>query len=104
MLNDISEEIEEVKDLIHSEIASFDFDENEREQIEERLDLLYKLSLKYGNTEEEMLSFLENAKEKRNAVLFNDEELEKLTVQYDALLDEVMKKAEKLFGIQKENG
>jgi len=70
-LNDISEEIEEVKDLIHSEIASFDFDENEREQIEERLDLLYKLSLKYGNTEEEMLSFLENAKEKRNAVLFN---------------------------------
>jgi len=51
VLNDISEEIEEVKDLIHSEIASFDFDENEREQIEERLDLLYKLSLKYGNTE-----------------------------------------------------
>ncbi len=31
-------------------------------------------------------------KEKRNAVLFNDEELEKLTVQYDALLDEVMKR------------
>lgn len=101
VLNDISEEIEEVKDLIHSEIASFDFDENEREQIEERLDLLYKLSLKYGNTEEEMLSFLENAKEKRNAVLFNDEELEKLTVQYDALLDEVMKKAEKLSEFRK---
>ncbi|MCI9642950.1 MAG: DNA repair protein RecN [Eubacterium sp.] len=101
VLNDISEEIEEVKDLIHSEIASFDFDENEREQVEERLDLLYKLSLKYGNTEEEMLSFLENAKEKRNAVLFNDEELEKLTVQYDALLDEVMKKAEKLSEFRK---
>lgn len=101
VLNDISEEIEEIKDLIHSEIASFDFDENEREQVEERLDLLYKLSLKYGNTEEEMLSFLENAKEKRNAVLFNDEELEKLTVQYDALLDEVMKKAEKLSEFRK---
>ena len=40
-------------------------------------------------------------KEKRNAVLFNDEELEKLTVQYDALLDEVMKKAEKLSELRK---
>ena len=95
-LNDISEEIEEVKDLISSEMSSFDFDENEREQVEERLDLLYKLGLKYGSTEEEMLAFLENAKEKRNAVLFNDEELEKLTVEYDKLLDEVMKKAEAL--------
>ncbi|MDE6412325.1 MAG: AAA family ATPase, partial [Eubacterium sp.] len=95
-LNDICEEIEEVKDLISSEIASFDFDEGEREMVEERLDLLYKLGLKYGNTEEEMLSFLENAKEKRNAILFNDDELERLTAEYDELLDEVMKKAEQL--------
>ncbi|MDE5671553.1 MAG: DNA repair protein RecN, partial [Eubacterium sp.] len=95
-LNDLSEEIEEIKDLIHSEISSFDFDENEREQVEERLDLLYKLGLKYGNTEEEMLAFLENAKEKRNAILFNDDELEKLTAQYDQLFDEVIKKAERL--------
>ncbi|MDE6722811.1 MAG: AAA family ATPase, partial [Eubacterium sp.] len=95
-LNDISEEIEEVKDLISSEMVSFDFDENEREQVEERLDLLYKLGLKYGSTEEEMLAFLENAREKRNAVLFNDEELEKLTAEYDGLLDEVVKKADAL--------
>lgn len=95
-LNDISEEFEEIKDLIHAEISSFDFDESEREQVEERLDLLYRLSLKYGNTEEEMLAFLENAKEKRNAILFNDDELEKLASQYDQLFDEVMKRAEKL--------
>lgn len=100
-LNDISEEMEEVKDLISSEISSFDFDEHEREQVEERLDLLYRLGLKYGSTEQEMLAFLENAREKRNAVLFNDEELEKLTIQYDALLDEVMKKAQRLSDYRK---
>lgn len=100
-LNDISEEMEEVKDLISSEISSFEFDEHEREQVEERLDLLYRLSLKYGNTEQEMLAFLENAREKRNAVLFNDEELEKLTIQYDVLLDEVMKKAQRLSDYRK---
>lgn len=91
-LSDISEEIEDIKDLINSEVAGLDFNEAEREQVEERLDLLYKLSAKYGETEEEMLAFLENAKEKRNSILYNDEELEKLTNEYDSLFDEVVKK------------
>ena len=95
-LSDISEEIEDIKDLINSEVAGLDFNEAEREQVEERLDLLYKLSAKYGETEEEMLAFLENAKEKRNSILYNDEELEKLTNEYDSLFDEVVKKAEEL--------
>ncbi len=95
-LSDISEEIEDIKDLINSEVAGLDFNEAEREQVEERLDLLYKLSAKYGETEEGMLAFLENAKEKRNSILYNDEELEKLTNEYDSLFDEVVKKAEEL--------
>ncbi|MDE6385534.1 MAG: AAA family ATPase, partial [Eubacterium sp.] len=95
-LSDISEEIEDIKDLIHTEIAGLDFNEAEREQVEERLDLLYKLSAKYGETEEEMLAFLENAKEKRNSILYNDDELEKLTNEYDSLFDEVIKKAANL--------
>ncbi len=95
-LSDISEEIEDIKDLIHTEIAGLDFNEAEREQVEERLDLLYKLSAKYGETEEEMLAFLENAKDKRNSILYNDDELEKLTNEYDSLFDEVIKKAANL--------
>ena len=58
--------------------------------------MLYKLSAKYGETEEEMLAFLENAKEKRNSILYNDDELEKLTNEYDSLFDEVIKKAANL--------
>lgn len=95
-LTDISDEIESVRDLINHEISALDFNEAEREMVEDRLDCLYKLSLKYGNTEEEMLHFLEKAKEKRNAVLYNDDELERLTAEYDKLLEEVMEKADHL--------
>lgn len=100
-LNDISEEIEAVKDLINNEISALDFNEEEREKVEERLDLLYKLGLKYGNSEEEMLSFLDKATEKRNAILYNDDELERLTAEYDMLLEDVMNKASKLSDYRK---
>ena len=45
---------------------SIDFSPEEIEMIDERLDLYYKFSNKYGRNEEEMLAFLENAKQKRN--------------------------------------
>ena len=100
-LTDITELIEEAKDLINSEIASLDFNEAEREQIEERLDLLYKLGAKYGETEENMLAFLEKAREKRNSILNNDEELERLTAEYDVLFDKVAEKAQALSDYRK---
>lgn len=93
---DVSETIEEVKDLIEKELDSIDFDENDLEEIEERLDFLYKLSLKYGNTEQEMLDFLENARKQKEAVLYNDDELEKLSELYDEYLEKAVNLAEKL--------
>ncbi len=101
-LSNISEEIEEVKDLITSEISALDFDENERENVEERLDLLFKLGMKYGETEEEMISFLDDAKKKRDSILYNDEELEKLNAEYDECYEEVVELASKLSDYRKE--
>lgn len=96
MLSEISENIEIVKDLINSEISLFDFNPDEKEQIDERLDCLYRLGLKYGNTEEEMISFLEDAKKRREAILFNNEELEQLSAEYDRYFDETVALAQKL--------
>lgn len=93
---EVSETIEEIKDLIEKELNSVDFDENDLEEIEERLDFLYKLSLKYGNTEQEMLDFLENARKQREDVLYNDDELEKLSELYDEYLENAVNLAEKL--------
>lgn len=102
VLANVFEELEDVKNILSREISSLDFDEAEREQIEERLDLLYTLSKKYGSTEEEMLAFLDNAKSKRNAILFDDEELERLNAEYDSSYEAVMKLGQQLSDLRKE--
>ena len=101
-LSNISEEIEEVKDMITTEISVLDFDENERELVEERLDLLFKLSMKYGEKEQDMLDFLEDAKKKRDSILYNDDELEKLNLEYDECYEIVVDLAAKLSNYRKE--
>ena len=55
-------------------------DPSRLEEIEERLDLLYRLRHKYGDTEEEILSYLDSAKAELKALndyAFNREQLEK---------------------------
>lgn len=101
-LSNISEEIEEVKDMIITEISALDFDGNERELVEERLDLLFKLSMKYGENEQDMLDFLEDAKKKRDSILYNDDELEKLNLEYDECYEIVVDLAAKLSNYRKE--
>lgn len=100
--SDINDKLELAKDKIDSLLLELNFDPNELEQIEERLDLLFRLSSKYGNDESEMLAFLDKAKEKRNSIVYSDMELEKLNAQYDELFDEAVKAAEKLSAYRKE--
>ena len=60
-LQDISRELE-------SALDDADADPGRLEAIEERLDLLYRLRRKYGDSEEEMLAFLENSKKELNSL------------------------------------
>lgn len=96
VFTDISDKLELAKDKAQALLMSIDFSPEEIEMIDERLDLYYKFSNKYGRNEEEMLAFLENAKQKRNSILFADEELDRLNKEYDSLLNETVSLAEKL--------
>lgn len=72
-LQEISRELENAMDDIEA-------DPSRLEEIEERLDLLYRLRHKYGDTEEEILSYLDSAKAELKALndyAFNREQLEK---------------------------
>lgn len=101
VLININDELETVKDKADSAIDKVSFDSNELEMIEERLDMLYRLSNKYGATEEEMLEFLENARNKRNSIIYADEELEKLNLMYDEIFEVTVSKADKLSAYRK---
>lgn len=101
VMRNIDDELETVKSIIESEVDSLDFDPNEREKIEERLDQLYRLGKKYGDTEEQMLQSLQKAKEKRDSLLFDDEELGRLNNEYDEAFARVVELADKLSALRK---
>lgn len=94
--------VEELKDEIDTKLNAIEIEPGELERIEERLDLLYKLSLKYGSTEEDMLQSLARAREERDSILFADRELEKLSASYDELLEAAAAASKRLSAYRKE--
>lgn len=81
LYNTLSEVMYTVEDAAHElkEISqTVEFDEQQLNEIEERLDLIFKLRRKYGNSTEEILGFYENAVEELEGIRLGDERLAKL--------------------------
>lgn len=72
-LENLKYELEDVKDNVKTYLENSDIDENKLQNIENRLDIYYNFKQKYGETEEEMLEFLKNAKEELFALENADE-------------------------------
>ena len=75
---DLSYNVEAYTDEIRNAFDSLSYDPGDLERIEERLDQLYKLSRKYGETEEEMIAYLENAQKELDEIAFSEERTEAL--------------------------
>lgn len=73
--------LEDADMALHS--LSIDFDPTMLDGIEDRLDLLYRLGMKYGGTEENILEYLEDCQEKLHTIEFADEERGHLEVEYE---------------------
>ncbi len=73
-----------------------EYDPQELEAIEDRLDLLYRLSMKYGSTEEEMLEFLSACQEEMKTIEFSDELYAQLSAQEEQLLNQAKTLADTL--------
>ena len=74
-------------DTLRDMSRSFDFSPGEVDQVEERLDLLYRLRKKYGPTVEDMLSYLERCRKELDQIQYADDTL--------ARLEKDLKKAQK---------
>lgn len=95
-LGDLYYELSDIADSIRDSISGDGFSYTELEEIENRINLLYKLSKKYGETEEEMLAFLENAKKELSEISLSDDMLDKLKIQFSKNLAEANDLAKKL--------
>lgn len=103
-ITDIRYELEDIAETVRDAISEVDFDQSELEEIDERLDLLYRLSKKYGNTEEEMLEYLEKAKTELDNIAFSEEKVKELQKQEKEALAETEAAAKKLTESRKTAG
>lgn len=97
----LNDSVEVVKDALLDKINSIEFEPEELNRIEERLDLYYTFSNKYGETEQDMLYYLDEAVKKRAAFENSEEELEKLNVRYDDIFNQTVALAQKLTDLRK---
>lgn len=103
-ITDIRYELEDIAETVRDAMSEVDFDQSELEEIDERLDLLYRLSKKYGNTEEEMLEYLEKAKTELDNIAFSEEKVKELQKQEKEALAETEAAAKKLTESRKAAG
>lgn len=91
---DVSEQLREMRDTL-------DFSPGEYDALEERLELLRRLSRKYGGSEEEMLSFLDNCRSELDNMEFSTQRLEKLEKELEKCRAEAMEAGGELSEMRK---
>ena len=96
ILADTDAQLEDALSLSRAAAQQLDSDPEEKEAVEDRLDLLFRLSSKYGGPEERMLEYLESARKKRALIATDEQELERLDSEYDAALQRVSELAARL--------
>lgn len=95
-VNDAAMNLSAYTEELRDKIYSLDYDPNETERAEERLDVIYRLSQKYGDSEEDILAYLENAEKERDALSFSDERAEQLRAETEKAYNEALVAAKKL--------
>lgn len=103
-VNDAAMNLSAYTEELRDKIYSLDYDPNETERAEERLDVIYRLSQKYGDSEEDILAYLENAEKERDALSFSDERAEQLRAETEKAYNEALAAAKKLSEIRTEAG
>ena len=96
-LQEISRDISEHKEDVY-------FDEQERNEVEERLDLIYNLKRKYGNDVQEILNYKDEIETEINHIENLDEYNNKLKKELKQLKEEMTKLAEKINKLRIEYG
>ena len=99
-LMNILYELRDISSLVDDAISDIDADPYRLSEIEERLDLIYRLERKYGQGEEQLLAYLEEAKAELLTLEQYDLNREKLRERFEIYKIEATKKAEKLSEIR----
>lgn len=95
--DDIAERVRDLRDR-------FEFSPDELDQVETRLDALYRLNKKYGGTTEEMLDNLSRCREELEQIEMADDTIVRLEKEHQKLREEAEDKAKLLSLARREAG
>ena len=81
-LRSISYDLEDCGGEMRNYSSQLEYDPAELDEIEARLDTIYRLGLKYGESEEEMLRYLEKSRAELDGIRLSDENAAKFRADY----------------------
>ncbi len=95
-LKDIYYTAQELCGDLRSQLEAMEMDPRALAELEDRLDVFYRLKQKYGATAQEILDFCERARQELAKIEFADEYLDELYAKKGALLETTVKAARAL--------
>ena len=100
---DVKYTVEDSVHEIRSFLDSLDFDENEQNDIEERLDTISRLKRKYGADEESILNYLKEALSELDTLKNYEKSTEQLQKELSDIEEKMKAEAEKITEIRKKS-
>ncbi len=102
-INEVMFGIEEVVSQLRSRLDRMSFDDMSLDEIEERLDIIYRLKRKYGDSEEAIIKYCEDAQEELDRITLSDSKKAELESKIDRLLALAQDSAARVSKIRKMN-
>ena len=87
---------------LRDRLDGLSYSQEELEQLESRLDTIHRLKRKYGSSCEEILAFLDNAKNQLDEIEFASDRIERMEKQRAAAEQEALSTAKKLRAVREE--
>ena len=100
-LNDTYYQLNDISEDLRSALEEFEGSGDDIDAVEGRLDLIYRLKMKYGSSVEEVLAFLAKAQEELEGIESGDERLKALTEREEKLRERADELAAELTALRK---
>ena len=95
-LSSLRSAADDAADSLRDLSRTFDFSPGELDEVEERLDLLYRLRKKYGPTVEEMLAYLDRCRQELDQIQYADDTIARLEKELGKAEKEARKRGQAL--------
>ena len=95
-------ELYDVADTLREQKDALSFSPGELDELESRLDKLYRLKKKYGGSEEDMLAYLDKCRQELDAIVYADDTLARLEKELGKAEAAARQAAEALGGARRE--